>query len=229
MKPREYFKELSDIVQSIKNEQMPLIYKVGQCKIEWNKEIETIQKLYKEFEEFETIQGELVAEKYRQVIVGCLEKLDWIKNNFGTPQYLIPIFNSVTILLFRWQSFLKISKKDFPNEITQKYKPLYNRLIKEYVIKGDYVDFVAFMERTEPGNKLEFILQSPKKNGISRIALLEFIILAGYNFRDKPKDCTRLTNNIARKYFNKEIDSSVWQKPQSKNYNFLKNIFESTR
>jgi hypothetical protein len=229
MKPRQYFNDLIDIIQSIKVEQMPLIYGVGSIKEDWEEEIKVIRRLNDEFEDFESIQGELVAEKYRKDVVNCLDKLDWIQRNLGKPQHIKPILTSVQLLLFRWQTFLKINKNDFPKDVTKKYQPIFNELVNKNIIKGDYEDFVAFMEKHEPNNKLAFVLQSPKKNGISKIALLELIVLAGYDFSSEQKHCTRLTNEISKKYFGKEIDSSVWQRPQSANYEMLKEIFESTK
>ena len=108
----------------------------------------------------------------------------------------------------------------------------YENLVNKHYLKGDFESFDAFVNNMKPLNKLRWVKSPPKGQGVAKSALIEFLELLNYpttkSFNSSSKeDITANRKNMRSKvklYFDIDLASSNFDKPESASYDELKSI-----
>lgn len=155
-------------------------------------------------------------------------------------------FNTFIKIYTSLRSFIERSDHYLPNyeaniDNTQKQlipfpqndstKNEFDKLVARKYIIGDYADYAALRNNTEPANKLMWDKRSPKQPKTpSKSALIEMLgFISKYTF---DSGCDIQTNDrshiseLARKYFNITLSSSNFNKSQTTHFNDLKAIIK---
>lgn len=113
-------------------------------------------------------------------------------------------------------------------EATKKW---FDELTEESYLHGSFSDFDALANKFDPTNKIEWIKQPPKRNGIAISALIDLLHILDYGYirdplpiRKNMTDERKKIKDAAKKYFDLSLSASNFDSRNSSHYEELKNI-----
>lgn len=192
-----------------------------------------IDNVYKRFIGYDTYIGDkkqFVKHTYIEIVENLPLKalLDFIHNE--TNSYLekcVMIYQ----LMQRWYESKKEEMQ--PTEVLFNNLPtdtissengskLFNALESGEYLAGAENDFLSLLQGASNKDKLDWVIEPPTKNGIAKGALIDLLVLLGYDKNDRT-----LIKRVVKNYFGITLEPASFARPNSTHHKDLSQIVNS--